>query len=266
MTRIFEALKKAQAARPAPEPPSLVPPAPAPRAAAMPAMVRAAEPRLAGPEPVALPSVPEDIVLELTHLRYALESALAGKTCRVVAICSARPREGTSTVSCYLARVLSMDDAMRVLLVDCHLRRPGLGVVLGVRGEATLRDVLCGRADLGRSLAAVERRNLRALCSRPDPERTGAPFPLAELREFLAAVGGAYDWVILDTAPVLASADAAAVAALADAAVLVLRAGHAKRPVVARAAEVLREAGGRVLGSVLNRRRMEIPEFIYRRI
>jgi Mrp family chromosome partitioning ATPase len=263
MSRIFEALQKAKPGRPAPEASAvtaLVPPAPA--RVPVPAL-RAAEARIL--EPLALAPVPEEFGLELTHLRYALESALAGRACRVVAFSSAQGHEGTTTVASNFARVLSQDPAQRVLVVDAHTRRPGLSALLGVHPEGSLRDVLNGKTDLARHLFAVERRNLRAVCVRADRE-SQAPFPLGELREFLAGVGGAYDWVILDLAPVLGSADAAAVAALADGVVLVMRAGHVKRPVLARAAEVLRKAGAQVLGSVLNRRRLEIPEFIYRRV
>ena len=52
----------------------------------------------------------------------------------------------------------------------------------------------------------------------------------------------------------------------ADGIVLVVRSGHTKRPVVSRAADLLRKSGARVLGTVLNRRRLEIPDFLYRRI
>jgi Mrp family chromosome partitioning ATPase len=51
-----------------------------------------------------------------------------------------------------------------------------------------------------------------------------------------------------------------------DGVVLVVHAGRAKRPVVTRAVDMLRKSGGRVLGTVLNRRVHEIPGFIYRRI
>jgi Mrp family chromosome partitioning ATPase len=48
--------------------------------------------------------------------------------------------------------------------------------------------------------------------------------------------------------------------------VLVIQVGRSKRPVLSRAADLLAKAGSRMLGSVLNRRVHEIPEFIYRRI
>lgn len=272
MTRIFEALRKVQVAHPdvvpaetAASPAATAVPV-APVARPLPAnVVRLAESRASALEVVPAPALPEDFVLELTHLRYALESALTGKACRVVAVASAQPREGSTTVALALARVLAQDPSLRILLVDAHTRRAAVADVLGLKPDATLRDLLAGRSDVGRHMAVVERRNLRVLCARPEIS-SGASFPLADLREFLLAASGSYDWVILDIAPILETADAAAVAGLADGVVMVLRAGRTKRPVVARAAMVLQKANARVLGSVLNRRRLEIPEFIYRRI
>jgi hypothetical protein len=65
---------------------------------------------------------------------------------------------------------------------------------------------------------------------------------------------------------VLYSAEAASLAAIADGVVVVVEAGRTKKPVLGRAVDLLRKAGARVIGSVLNRRQLEIPEFIYRRI
>jgi Mrp family chromosome partitioning ATPase len=96
--------------------------------------------------------------------------------------------------------------------------------------------------------------------------RGAGVIPPAEARAALEAFGPAYDWLILDGPPVLESPDSATLAATADGVVVVVQAHRTKRPVLARAAELLRKAGSRVLGSVLNRRRLEIPEFIYRRI
>jgi Mrp family chromosome partitioning ATPase len=86
------------------------------------------------------------------------------------------------------------------------------------------------------------------------------------LRAALEAVSSGYDWILVDGPPVLESPDAASLAVVADGVLVVVQAGRTKRPVLARSVDLLNRAGGRVLGIVLNRRRLEIPEFIYRRI
>ena len=77
---------------------------------------------------------------------------------------------------------------------------------------------------------------------------------------------GSFEWVVIDGPSVVESPDAASLAAQVDGVIMVLHAGRAKRPVVTRAVDMLRKSGGRVLGTVLNRRVHEIPGFIYRRI
>jgi Mrp family chromosome partitioning ATPase len=86
------------------------------------------------------------------------------------------------------------------------------------------------------------------------------------LRESLDAIAGGYDWIVIDGPPVLESPDAATLGAVADGVVVVVQAGRTKRPVLTRSVDLLSRAGGRMLGMVLNRRRLEIPDFIYRRI
>jgi Mrp family chromosome partitioning ATPase len=95
--------------------------------------------------------------------------------------------------------------------------------------------------------------------------RRGA-FNPTTARQMVASVSNLYDWIVLDGPPALEAAEAVEIAGIADGVVLVVQSGIAKRPVVARAADVLRRGGANVLGTVLNRRRHEIPEFIYRRI
>ena len=115
------------------------------------------------------------------------------------------------------------------------------------------------------SMAGVMTPNLGAIPATEESSRNGLVSPAA-IRNVLDSALGAFDWVILDGPPVVEAPDAASLAAQVDGVVMVLQAGRAKRPVVARAVEMLRKSGGRVLGTVLNRRIHEIPGFIYRRI
>ena len=100
----------------------------------------------------------------------------------------------------------------------------------------------------------------------PESARRARLLPVETAQASLQAVAGGYDWIVLDGPPALESPDAAPLGAMADGVVIVVRAGRTKRPVLSRSVDLLRRAGGRMLGIVLNRRRLEIPEFIYRRI
>jgi Mrp family chromosome partitioning ATPase len=280
MTRIFDALRKVQAAHSAmapvapvaPLPPPAAHPAPPPPAVAPVAHARPASPAhtVASPvgpagfaalphvETVVPPQLPEEAMREFTMLRIRLDAMFEERSSRVVMFVSSQSSEGTSTVAAEFAIALATEGRQRVLLADFNARRPILAERLGLDPDATT-PAQRPHLRLGETPElAVLRIDERSV-------RNGALHP-EWARSRMTAVASLYDWVVIDGPPVLESPDAIEIAALADGVVLVVQAGVAKRPVVARAADLLRRGGARVLGTVLNRRRLEIPEFIYRRI
>ena len=255
MTRIFDALRKAEGRRP-PEP---APAAPVPAPEPAPGWGQA--PSDAPLQPLPLlggVDVSDDAARETLALRLNLENALAERVTRAVMFLSAQAGEGTSTVALQFAQTLAHSDA-RVLFVDAHAARPIC------YADDSQRYGMLDPHVASPSLANVMTPNLSAIPVTEEAVRTGI-VSAPTIRSIIDAAVGAFDWVVLDGPPVVESPEAASLAAQVDGVVLVLHAGRVKRPVVTRAVEVLRKSGGRVLGTVLNRRVHEIPGFIYRRI
>lgn len=267
MTRIFDALRKAEASRPASPTPLAPAPPLAPAGAASGPYTPPGRPLGGGmPRADALPlqgAVPldDETLREMSTLRVSLESALPDRSPRVIMFVSPQGREGTSTVALQFALALARDPHCRPLLVDANVRRPSFEV------DASRHTCLLdsGLMPAGSPQAGVISANLCVVPAPDDLRRTGV-FTPAAMREVLDSTVTGFDWVVLDGPAVLESPDASPLSALADGVVLVVQSGRTKRPVLVRSADLLRKAGGRVLGSVLNRRRHEIPEFIYRRI
>ncbi len=264
MTRIFEALKKSRVARsPAAPPAPPVQPlrghAPSGAASAAMSMTAAARLGIAPRAAEGAMELPEDIVREMTALRMTLESTLGGRSPRTVMLMSAQRGEGTSTVAAQFASVLARNGQHRVLLMDLNARRPSPFVEhLGMApAELTpgIQPIQSGAAQASLDVLPV-----------PEAARTAGVIAASAAREWLDAVAAGYDWVILDGPPVLEAPDAPGLAAIADGVVVVIEAGRTKRPVLHRATDLLRKARAQLIGSVLNRRRLEIPEFLYRRI
>src|ERR1044072_2160426 len=231
----------------------------------------------------------EDSIRETTGLRVNLESVLPDRNVRSVMFSSAQSGEGTTTVALQFAQTLAHSGA-RVLFVDANARRPACFAegsarvpALGPRArarvlvvDANARRPACFAEASHRfavldprvgsmAMAGVMTPNLGAIPATEEGSRNGL-ISTAAIRSVLDAALGAFDWVVVDGPAVVDSPDAASLAAQVDGVVMVVHAGRAKRPVVARAVEMLRKSGGRVLGTVLNRRIHEIPGFIYRRI
>ncbi len=292
MSRIREALTKIEGgARPLAPPPTPY----APPREVMPRLVERAayaepvyvEPARYEPEPVpvahvapaapmpapvqaggALPDIPEDFFRELAGLRHTLESAMPDRATRVLQFTAAVAGEGTTTVAANFARVVAQDPTQAVLLVDGNVRRPGLALFFGLAESAGLKELsdAGAAAEAGRYVQSVERPNLHVLTQAPLSGDLAHVFAPEALREFWAAFGRNYQWVIVDGAPVIEAPETATIGSTVDTTLIVIEAARTKRGVVQRAMERCAKAGVPVLGAVLNKRRLDIPEFIYRRI
>jgi capsular exopolysaccharide synthesis family protein len=276
MSRILEALRKSDAggaAAPAERPRYTAPAAAVePRPAESPRDAPAPDPATSLPVAAAwtaappLPVIPEGFGPELAGLRLHVETALAGRQPRVVLLASSAQGEGTTTVAASFARIVAQDPTVRVLLVDANLRRPTLGTYFGVGARPGLADILSGAAVPDGLAVPADQGNLHVLAASADPTRAATAFAPAAVRQFLNEVGTAYDWVIFDAPPMLEAPETAVLGGVVDTTLLVVRAARTKGGVAQRALDQLMKAGVPVLGVVLNRRRHDIPGFIYRRV
>jgi capsular exopolysaccharide synthesis family protein len=163
---------------------------------------------------------------------------------RVVAVTSAARGEGRTTTAANLA-LTAAEEGRTALLVEADLRRPALAALFGLAPRAGLAEVIEGTAELGQAIVRVG--PLAVLCAGDARGTDLARRPrAAAVMEQLRA---AYDLIVLDAPPALAFADGDRIAAAADAALLVVRAGSTPRQVVRLALESL---GDRAAGIVLN--------------
>ncbi len=243
MTRIFDALKKSQSAHETAviSAPVLHPVRSTPHS-------RVPIERLESAPIGAVAPFDEDVQREIAALRVHVVGALPSRSPRSLMLVSARAGEGTSTVSLQLAQSLAQT-GQRVVVVDANAARP-----------SPLLEAARAKAGQG-----PERGTLHMLPLAERLQRSGAMAP-ATVRDLLDVSGAGFDWVLIDGPPILESPDTAPLAAQFDGVVLVVRAGRTKRPVLVRATDLLRRSQANVLGTILNRRRLEIPDFLYRRI
>lgn len=197
----------------------------------------------------------EEVVREMTAVRMTVEAAFSGRLPRTVMFMSAQRGEGTSTVALQFAAATARDTRQRVLLMDLHARRPS-PFADGARPQ---------RQGVQRFDGPDEDTRIDVLPV-PESARRSGVIAAPAARDWVEAVANRYDWVVLDGPPLLEAPDAAALAAVAEGVILVIEAGRTKRPVIHRATDLLRKARANTMGSVLNRRRLEIPGFLYRRI
>ena len=203
---------------------------------------------------------PADLIVEKPFSSYAeafrniranLQYWGDGKTPpRVIALTSALPREGKSTTALGLTRALATSGS-RVILIDCDFRRSALNAMIG-NPQRGLADVLEGKAKIGEVIIHDPRTSALIL---PWGRAPGAKELMSAsiFDEALAALRERFDYVVLDTPPVLAVADARLIAAKADVALMVSEWNKTPSRAAAAAVELLRSAGVNLVGVALNK-------------
>ncbi|MEX0819480.1 MAG: polysaccharide biosynthesis tyrosine autokinase [Pirellulaceae bacterium] len=170
---------------------------------------------------------------------------------QVIACTSPNQGDGKSTLIGNLA-VSIAQSGRRVLVVDCDLRRPRAHTVFGVDNSIGLTDVLTGSAEPWDTVQATETDKLWVLPCGSVPGDPAELLESAAFREFLALAREHYDFVLLDTSPVLAVSDPCIVAPQADGVVLMIRVSRDSRPQAVKSVDMLAGIEANVIGTVIN--------------
>ncbi|MGL4551813.1 MAG: CpsD/CapB family tyrosine-protein kinase, partial [Gemmataceae bacterium] len=170
---------------------------------------------------------------------------------KVVMVASPAPGEGKTSLSCHLAASFSRA-GRKTLLIDGDLRKPDVHAVFGKPNGAGLSGVLrneCGLAD-----AVVESGlpDLHLLPAGTVDERVLRALAGDGLASLMQVAGEEYDFVIVDSSPVLAVSDALIFAPHVDGVVLASLEGETRMHRLGTAAERIARAGGRVIGVIVN--------------
>jgi capsular exopolysaccharide synthesis family protein len=194
-------------------------------------------------------AIPRVSIEQYRRLAATLHHAQEARGIRTVLVASALAEEGKTLTATNLALTLSESYRRRVLLVDADLRQPSLHKVFQVPNTSGLSDGLAAFPE--RKLSLVQLSPLLSLLpgGAPEPDPMGA-LTSARMRRIVTEAAAAFDWVVIDTPPVGLLPDANLLAAMVDAALLVVRAARTPFAAVQKAVEAV--GRDRVLGIVLN--------------
>jgi succinoglycan biosynthesis transport protein ExoP len=170
---------------------------------------------------------------------------------KIIMVTSAIGGDGKTTTSANLAIVLAQA-GKRVFLVSADLRKPRLHRFFGLQNTRGLSDLLSDSGSLVDVLVDPGVENLRIINAGPVPQDPAALLSGRSAVDFVEAARDAADFVVIDTPPVLAVADASIVAPLTDGTIFVLDAEQSSLATLLQARDQLENAGGRIIGAVYN--------------
>lgn len=190
-----------------------------------------------------------------------------GKTLqRVVLFCGIDPGNGCSRTCAQAAETLASNVPGPVCLVDANLRAPALSDFFGIGNHWGLTDALSQDGPIKGFAKQVRKDNLWLLSGGSLAGELSGTLNAERLRARMTELRSAFDYVLIDVAPIGQRQDAITVGQLTDGIVLVLEAHSTRRDVALKVMEELRAGQVQILGAVLNKRTFPIPEPLYRRL
>jgi len=171
---------------------------------------------------------------------------------KLILITSAFPGEGKTSTTVNLGATLASLGS-RVVVVDCDMRRPACHRSTGVENKPGFVQCLTGHVDLAEALLPVPGvENLSVIPCGPIPPNPAEILSSPMAGELFQRLRSQFEYVLVDSPPLLSVADSRILSTLTDAVVLVVRAYETSYDVVRRARALLYGAGARILGVALN--------------
>jgi succinoglycan biosynthesis transport protein ExoP len=184
-------------------------------------------------------------------LRTGLAFANAERKLRTIAVTSPGPSEGKSTVAVNLASVLAQTGS-RVLLIDADMRNPVLHTAFQHERKPGLSDLVVNGVDPFQAIFPTALDGLSCLPCGTIPPSPADLLTLSATRALFERLGEEYDYVVIDTPPVLVAADTPILGSLVDTTILVVRAGRTALDALEAAHAAMFNGGAHLSGIVVN--------------
>lgn len=198
-------------------------------------------------------------------LRTNVLTANKIKSPKVLVVTSSLHSEGKTITSLNLAVTLAQStNKPRILLIDADLRRGRMEQYLGVDQKEGLTEILSEKVKPSDVLFHIDLENLAFIASGTVPENPVELLGSDTMKRFLSEMKSEFDYIIIDTPPIISVTDSGIVGAMSDGVLLVIQAGRTQRGIVKRATELLQQTHSKILGHVLTNIEYHLPEYIYR--
>ena len=206
--------------------------------------------------------VPPNFSEAFKGVRTNIQFSSAHEGSRSLVVASTCPGEGKTLVSTNLAIALAQM-GQRVILIDADMRRPSVHELLGERQEPGLSHVLVGDAEASQAVKPTAVPGLWVLPAGRIPPNPAELLGSPRFKVFLNTLTERFDWVILDSPPVMAVTDASVLAHLANGVIFVVGSEMVHRGVARAAIAQLLAANGKIVGVVLNRVNLDRDRYYY---
>lgn len=194
---------------------------------------------------------PKSIVSEAYRsLKTNIQYSSFDKKYKTIVVTSANTAEGKTTVSANLSLTLAEGEE-RVLLVDCDMRKPSVHKSFKITNTYGISDILLERKKV-MDVAYKYNKNLSIITAGKVPPNPAEMLASNSMTAFLEEMKKYFDYIVLDTPPVQAVADAQILSTKVDGTIVVVRAGVTKKNYVHDTINSLKKVNANIIGSVIH--------------
>lgn len=184
---------------------------------------------------------------------------------KTIAVCSSLQGEGKTVTAVNLAITMARDLDRTVLLVDCDLRGGIVHQLLAINPAIGLSDVLANGTALESAFCRTKINNLTVLPRGGIPHNPSELLSSKKMRRLLEELRAKFDYVILDSSPVIPLTDGCVLGSQADGVIFIVRAHKTQRRLIKQAQNLLERVHAKILGFVLTQTEDRLPEYTYNR-
>lgn len=184
-------------------------------------------------------------------LRTNIQFSSFDKDIKTIVVTSSAPGEGKSTTVGNLALVMAQS-GKKVLLIDCDLRKPTVHKKFKLSNQTGLTNILIEDKN---SFEVIQKYNdnLYILTSGILPPNPAEVVASNKLKNFIEEMKNHFDYILIDSPPVIAVTDAQILSSFLDGVILVVSSGEAEKELVKKAKDLLDKVGANIIGVVLNK-------------
>ncbi|WP_171051867.1 CpsD/CapB family tyrosine-protein kinase [Alteribacter natronophilus] len=191
---------------------------------------------------------------EFDRIRLNIEFASYEISTKTILVTSPGYNEGKSTVIANMALNLAVS-GKSVLLIDIDVKDPSVHKIFRVKNTVGLTNVLSGQKNVEDVINQTDNARLKIITTGPVPYDLDALLQSRKMDELLSRSSREYDYVLLDSPPVLEGETAKIVAGRCDGAIMVLRVKRTEDEVALEAKKILEMTNTKLFGIIMNARR-----------
>ena len=198
-------------------------------------------------------------------LRTNIQMLKVTKGYKTFVITSSINGEGKTVSSINLAMSLAHDlNNKSVLLIDADMRKGKMARYLGLSSHPGLSEILKGEAEVDNCFMTPDINNLTLLLSGRVPRNPSELLSSKKMEALLASLKTRFDYIFIDSPPVMPLADACILSPMADGVILVVQAARTQRGVIEHAMARLAQSRANILGYVMTNVEYHLPHYLYR--